>query len=193
MRKKSHTLLLLLFYLFLSSNSIRAQEEDGYEVVKRFSFRGAFSPFTFDFNSQDFFWSISGGVEEKKYQFGIRANIEFRPYYKKIQIYDPNSPIIYQYKEKKYFFSIDLDKRFFDFNLWNIHTQFFIGSRNGLLTGNYKGTRNDLNAKIIAAPMGGLAFIFNENVLLKLGYIYFRDGLANVPDHRVTIGFYALI
>lgn len=193
MRKKNYTLLVLTLHLLLSFAPIKAQEDDEFEVIKRFSFRGSFSPLTFDFNLQDFFWSFSGGIEETNYRFGARANIEFRPFYKKIQINDPNSSIIHQYHEKKYFFSIDLDKRFFDFELWNLHTQLFIGSRNGLLTGNYRGTRDDLNAKIIAAPMAGLTFLLDDNILFKVGYIYFRDGLANVPDHRATIGFYALI
>jgi len=192
MTSKKTVFALLLFVVF-GHTTITSQADEGFEVHKTFDFRPTFSPIGFDFNLNDMFWSISGGIEEKNHEFGARINFEFRPFYKKIQLQSPNSNIIRQYHEKKYFFSIDVDKRFFNFDLWSAHTQLFIGSRNGILTGNYKGTKDDLDAKFLVAPMGGITLSFQENMLIRLGYIYFKDGLVNVPNHRVTIGFYAII
>ncbi len=150
------------------------------------------APFTFDFNLNDLYWSISGGIEDVGYQWGARVNFEFRPFYKKVQVRESGT-LTRQYREKRFFFSIDLDKRFGHFELWGAHAQVFAGVKSGILTGNYRGTRDDLDASFAFAPMGGLSFNFDDNVFIKLGLIHFRDKLVNVPDGRITAGVYFVL
>jgi len=154
--------------------------------VQRTNIHGAFSILTFDFNTNDLFWSVNGGIEDVQNEWGAKLNFEFRPFEKKVQIREDNN-IIRQYKEVKYFISIDVDKRFLHFNLWGTDTQFFIGTRTGFLLGNYKGTKTNRKPTFITTPMAGICFHASENVNFKVGYIHFSDGLVNVPDSRVTL------
>jgi len=155
--------------------------------VQRTNIHGAFSVLTFDFNMDDLFWSFNGGIEDVQNEWGAKLNFEFRPFEKKVQIREDNN-IIRQYKEVKYFISIDIDKRFLHFNLWGTDTQFFAGTRTGFLLGNYKGTKSNRKPTFITTPMAGICFNFSENINFKFGYIYFSDGLVNVPDSRITLG-----
>jgi hypothetical protein len=174
--------LLILF--MLSPFTLFSQEGND---VQRANIHGALSVLTFDFNMDDLFWSFSGGIEDVQNEWGAKLNFEFRPFKKKVQIREDNN-IIRQYKEVKYFISLDVDKRFLHFNLWGTDTQFFIGTRTGFLLGNYKGTKANRKPTFITTPMTGLCFNFSEDVNFKIGYIYFSDGLVNVPDSRVTLG-----
>ena len=174
---------LAILFLFLTGN-LHSQE---YVNIDAVNIKGAFSPLTFDFNLDDFYWSISGGVEDITYEWSAKLNFEFRPFEKKVQIIETDN-VIRQYKEVKYFISIDIDKRFLNFHLWGARTQFFVGTRTGFLFGNYKGTRADDKPNFITTPMAGICFHFNENANLKLGAIYFSDGLVSVPDARATLG-----
>jgi len=174
--------LLILF--LLSSNIIFSQAGND---IQRANIRGSLSVLTFDFNFDDLFWSFSAGIEDVQNEWGAKLNFEFRPFKKKVQIREDNN-IIRQYKEVKYFISIDVDKRFLHFNLGGADTQFFIGTRTGFLLGNYKGTKANREPTFITAPMAGLCFNFSEEVNFKVGYIHISDGLVNVPDSRVTLG-----
>lgn len=169
--------------MFLSFQSFSQGGND----VQRANIHGTFSFMTFDFNLNDMFWSINGGIEDVQNEWGARLNFEFRPFEKKVQVNEDNN-IVRQYKEVKYFAAIDIDKRFLHFNLWKMDTQFFVGTKTGFLFGNYKGTQNNRKPTFITTPMAGICFNLTENINFKLGYIHFMDGLANVPDSRVTLG-----
>lgn len=169
-----------------------SEDNSTYYYNHRVDIKANISVFNFDFNFNDFYWSISGGIEDIGYQWGARLNFELRPFYKKVQLPEENN-IVRQYLEQKYFVSIDVDKRLGHLNLWDTHTQFFMGARSGILFGNYKGTQNDVAGKFIVAPMAGICFNFDDNILLKLGYIHFNEGVINVPDGKVTLGLHILI
>lgn len=138
-----------------------------------------------EFNTDDWYTGLSGGVEDIGYQWGARLGFQFRPFRKKIQVIESDN-FIRQYQERKYLIFLDLDKRFAHFGIKNAHIQFYAGARGGLLMGNYSGTKNDADNHWVAAPFAGLCANIDENVFFKLGYMYFTDHLLNVDDGRIN-------
>lgn len=141
-----------------------------------------------DFNLDDWYMGVSGGIEDVGYQWGARIGFAFRPFQKKIQVISDND-IVRQYLERKYLIFIDVDKRLGHLKLFNQHLQFYLGARGGFLMGNYAGTRNDAENVWVIAPLGGLCFNFKDNVFIKLGYNHFSDKLLNVDDGRFNLSF----
>jgi hypothetical protein len=141
-----------------------------------------------DFNLQDWYLGFSGGVEDIGYQWGAKLSFGFRPFKKSVQ-FQENDYIIRQYQEKKYFLSIDLDKRFGHFNLFGVHTQFFAGSKNGILLGTYAGTRKNPEPVWVLAPTAGICFNFDDTAFIKLGYLFMQDKLVNVDNNRMSLTF----
>ena len=137
-----------------------------------------------DFNAQDWIFGISAGVEDIGYKWGARLGFNLRPFYKKVQIKE--GTIIRQYREQKYFLSLDLDKRFLKFDIIGAEIQFFAGLRSGFLFGNYKGTREDAKAFGVLAPMCGLCYNLDDAFFVKVGYCLFSDRLNEVSDSRIT-------
>jgi hypothetical protein len=129
--------------------------------------------FNNDFNLQDWYLGASGGIEDIGYQWSAKLSFGFRPFKKSVQ-FQENDYIIRQYQEKKYFISLDLDKRFGHFNLFGVHTQFFAGSKNGILLGTYAGTRKNPEPVWVIAPTAGICFNFDDATFVKLGYLLCR-------------------
>lgn len=138
-----------------------------------------------DFNADDWYTGFSGGIEDLGYQWGVRLGFQFRPFRKKVQIIE-NASYIRQYQERKYLIFIDADKRFGHFGIKNAHIQFYGGARGGFLMGNYSGTRNDADNHWVIAPFAGVCLNKDENIYLKIGYMYFQDQLLNVDDGRIN-------
>lgn len=187
-----YTVKKITFIFFLLVSTIKGQDSLKSIYNQGFDIRTDICFLSIDFNTNDFYWSFSGGIEDVGYQWGARLNFDLRPFYKKVQTPIENY-ITRQYKEQKYFLSIDLDKRLGHLNLWNTHTQFFIGSKNGLLWGDYKGTKNDFKSRFLVAPMGGICFNFDDMILLKIGYLYFDEGNTYVPNGKITLGVHFVI
>ncbi len=155
---------------------------------------GKFNPcasisiFNNTFNSKDYYYGFSMGIEDLGYEWGARFNFQFRPFFKRTLIQDsPN--LIRQYREKKYFISVDLDKRFLNLDFSGVKTQLFIGTQVGFLLGNYRATRISAPALFNVVPVGGVSFNFKYNNFLKIGYCYLRDNLIEVPDGKVVVNF----
>lgn len=142
--------------------------------------------FNNDFNLDDWYMGVSGGIEDLGYQWGARIGFAFRPFRKKIQVIGEND-IIRQYHERKYLIFIDVDKRLGHLKLFNQHLQFYLGARGGFLMGNYAGTKQDADNVWVIAPIGGLCFNFKEQAFLKIGYNHFSDKLLNVDDGRINL------
>ena len=174
---KKATLILLLLTMFNG----HAQEDERVSL-----WRASFSPVELTFNLYDFYYGFSAGVDHKSRMYGARLNFQFRPAYKKVQIQESETTIR-QYEEKKYFTSIDLDKRMGRIELFGMETNFFAGAKLGMLTSNYKGTKIDAPTVWIAAPFAGLCLNMNSSSLLKGGYIYMKDDLVNVPEGKLYL------
>ena len=168
------------------------EEEEIFEYNMRMMIHPTLSPLKFNFNFSDLYLGISTGIEDIGFQWGARLNFEFRPFYKKVSVSESQF-VTRQYREKKYFLSLDLDKRFGHYNVWGEHLQFFVGAKTGFLMGNYKGTRNDAENHLVIGPMAGACINVEERVLVKLGYLYFDDRLINVPNHRVIYALQIII
>ncbi|MFT7158586.1 MAG: hypothetical protein ACI8Q1_003619 [Parvicella sp.] len=177
--------IILFCFTFYLSGITLAQDADevriynnGLDIVPTLSLNN-------DFNLQDWYTGISGGIEDLSYQWGARLGFNFRPFRKRIQVLEDNN-IIRQYHERKYFLSLDLDKRLGHIAIKNQHLQFYVGVKSGLLMGNYAGTRNDADAHFVAAPVAGACLNVGDTFFLKLGFNYFQDRLFNVDDGRIN-------
>jgi hypothetical protein len=145
-----------------------------------------------DFNLQDWYLGASGGIEDIGYQWGAKLSLGFRPFRKKIQLEEPNN-IIRQYRERKVFLSLDIDKRLGHFDLFGVHTQFYFGSKNGVLFGNYSGTKRNAEPVWVIAPFGGICFNFDDVTFIKIGYMFLNDKLYNVDNNRISFTYTFLL
>lgn len=173
------TFCLLVFTISRGQNEWKSTYNQSLDIQPSFALNN-------DFNTDDWYTGVSGGIEDKGYQWGVRLGFEFRPFRKKIQIAESNN-YVKQYLERKYFIHLDLDKRFGHFGIGKAHLQFYAGVRSGFLMGNYSGTRNDAENHWVASPFAGVCLNSNDAIYLKLGYQYFNDHLLNVDDGRVNI------
>ena len=94
-----------LFIGVVLSLSFYAQEEQP-TYNQDFNLCASLSIFNNTFNFNDYYYGFSMGVEDLGYQWGARFNFQFRPFYKRVQIQETDF-LIRQYREKKYFISIN--------------------------------------------------------------------------------------
>jgi len=175
-------LTIILFTLFLGYS----QQNEEPITVKKFNPVSSISIFNNTFNLNDYYYGFSMGVEDLGFEWGARFNFQFRPFFKRTLIQE-NSTTIRQYREKKYFISLDFDKRFFHFDLAGTQAQLFVGTQLGVLLGNYRATRISSKALFNVVPIGGLSFLLKDNTFLKIGFCYFKDDLIEVPDGKIVI------
>jgi len=142
-------------------------------------------------NLQDIYIDFGAGAFEHTSKLGAQLNFAFRPYYKKVQLYEePN--IIRQWKEKKYCLSLDIYKRLLEFDLAKINSSFLLGAKTGYLFGDYRGTRLRPKAGMTFNPFVGVSFDLN-GISLDLAYLYFSDRLASVPNGRLMLSFNVIL
>lgn len=175
---------IIILTIFLSKITFGQVNENGssprkIEIVPTFSINN-------DFNLQDYMVGMSAGIEDLGFEWGARIGFNLRPFYKKVQVKSDNN-IVRQYREQKYFISLDLDKRFLHFDVLGQQLQFFAGVRTGLLLGNYNGTDIESDKFFVVAPFGGLCLNFNDVGYLKLGYMQFNDHLTSVSDSKIIL------
>ncbi len=177
--KKFLIILFILIYTFNIGQTSFDNNKRGFQPA------AALSIFNNTFNLKDYYYGFSLGMEDLGYEWGARFNFQFRPFYKRTQI-QVNDQLITQYREKKYFVSIDLDKRFFHFDLDDVHTQFFLGTQVGFLLGKYRGTRANAETLFNIVPVGGVCFNLKNEVFFKAGLCYLRDNLLEVSDVKAV-------
>jgi len=176
---------LLIVVFFVCSVSTFSQDFST-KSLKKFNPATSISIFNNTFNTKDYYWGFSMGVEDLGFQWGARFNFQFRPFFKRTLVRE-SSTVIRQFREKKYFISFDFDKRFGNFDLGNVQTQLFIGTQCGVLLGNYRAARSSADAIFNLVPIAGLSFNLGDDTFLKIGFCYFRDKLIEVPDGKVSI------
>lgn len=183
--------LPLIFLQLYFSNLYISQENNKSTYNNGFNFNPLFT-INNDFNLQDWYLGASGGVEDISYQWGAKLSVGFRPFRKKIQL-EENDNIIRQYRERKTFISLDLDKRLGHLDLFGLHTQFYIGCKNGVLLGNYSGTKRNAEPVWVIAPFAGFCFNFDDKTFIKFGYLFMNDKLYNVDNNRISLTFSFLL
>jgi hypothetical protein len=174
---------LIGLILVLTCLHASAQEEKTYEPI---DFVTTFN-LGIHANLNDFYVDFGGGIEEARTKIGAQFNFAFRPFYKKVQI-NESANVIRQWKEKKFFLSIDLYKRFLPFELGLMPASFIGGVKTGYLFGNYRGTKQKPHAGITLSPFLGISFDL-DGIYLQASYLYFNDKLASVPDGRLMLSF----
>ncbi len=137
----------------------------------------------FHANPNDFYVDFGAGAEETNSRIGASVNFAFRPYYKKVQTAEATN-IIRQWKEKKFFISLDTYKRILSVPLGTGEASFALGAKTGYLFGDYKGTKQRPQAGFTVNPFGGFTW-FVDGVYLQLSYLHFTDRLDSVPDSRL--------
>ncbi len=167
-----------IFLFLILSKGLQAQ-------LKPLDIKPSFSLVN-DINIQDWYFGFSAGIEDMNNEWGVRLGFNFRPFRKYVQIQE-NDFLIRQYREKKYYLYLDLDKRFIHFPIGSADVQFFAGIRPGYLFGDYSGTRNDATPYWLIAPMGGVSAKFGNSFYLKTAYIHMSDRLINVSDGRISL------
>lgn len=176
---------LCLCILFGTSNmaqeTTKSNYNQGVDFVPIFSINN-------DFNLQDWYLGVSGGIEDIGYQWGAKLSVGMRPFRKKIQL-DEGNNVIRQYQERKTFISLDLDKRLGHLDIFGLHTQFFVGSKNGVLLGGYSGTTRNAETVWTIAPFGGICFNMDDSIFIKAGYMFLNDKLVNVDNNRISLTF----
>ena len=152
-----------------------------FENNKRIELQTAVSFCNNTFTYNDYYYGWSMGIEDVGFKWGARFNFQLRPFFKRSQIRESET-IIRQYRERKYFVSIDIDKRLFNWEIGEIDGQLFLGTQIGFLLGDYKGTRNNAAKVFNTAPVFGFCLDFNDGLMIKLGAVYLKDNLLEVPD-----------
>lgn len=171
-------LLILFSFPFFSQSDFSAK--------RSFKPVTALSIFNNTFNSKDYYYGLSMGMEDLGYEWGVRFNFQFRPFYKRTQV-QLTDYLITQYREKKFFVSVDIDKRFLNFYMNKIKMQFFVGSQFGILLGKYRGTRANAATLFNIAPLGGVSLNYKNEIFVKAGICYLQDNLLEVPDFKAVL------
>lgn len=135
------------------------------------------------FNLDDFYVGFGVGLEDTGYDYTASFNVGFRPYFKQV-LMDQGQNIFYQYHEKTFLLSIDLEKRFYFLeyageNRIGIYT----GGKFGYFFGNYRGVSENLTKKFLISPGAGLSWEF-KNARINLGYLYL-NGSEGVVPHKI--------
>lgn len=139
------------------------------------------------FNLKDFFVGFGAGTEEVNNDWGASVNVDFRPYFKKVLV--EQSPNFYnQYREKLFFLSLDLNKKFYFLKFMDKENQIglYIEGRFGYLFGNYRGVSSSPNDKFMIVPSGGVVATVDP-VSFYLGYLYFNTG-SDARNNMINLG-----
>lgn len=141
------------------------------------------------FNLDDVFIGFGIGTDDANNDWGASINFDFRPYFKKVSIEDsPN--FYYQYREKLFFLSIDLNKKFYFLKFAQNEGQLglYAEGRFGYLFGNYRGVSRGPENKFMIVPAGGIIYD-QKPVSIYLGYLYFNSG-SDAGNNMINLGLH---
>ncbi|MDX1653425.1 MAG: hypothetical protein R3277_13085 [Brumimicrobium sp.] len=134
------------------------------------------------FSAEDIFVSFGMGMDDLGWDYSASLNFGFRPYFKKVLIKEAEA-LYYQFREKLYFLSIDLEKRFFFLEYegekkLGIYTQ----GKFGYLFGDYRGYSGGVNSRFLISPSAGAVWQA-KNVRIGLGYLHLETSDQSSPNH----------
>ena len=170
---------ILMPIIFLFSLIGYAQDSEERLVVPTMNFG-------FHANLKDFYVDLGGGAEETSTRIGAQLNFAWRPFYKKVQIHE-SANVIRQWREKKFFISLDVYKRLLRFGMGpKTEAHFILGAKTGYLFGDYKGTKQRPEAGITINPFGGVGFDLN-GAYVAVQMLVFNDKLDSVQNQRLMV------
>lgn len=138
------------------------------------------------FNHEEFLFDFGLGLEELGSDFSATANVSFRPSYKDTKV-KQSDHLYYLYKQKSFFFSLDLEKRFYFLVInGNQKLGIYAMAKAGYYHSKYKGISEGLNDRFMISPGAGVSWQFNKNGRLSLGYLYFNQR-SRVEPHTIQL------
>jgi hypothetical protein len=169
-----------LSILFVLLSFFAKAQKDDYNL--HFGWAPAFHAETV-FNFNDIYIGFGAGVENYDINAGVRLNFSFRPYYKKIQTEEEDG-FIYQWREKRMFVSLDLDKRIGRFNLMGAESNGWVALRTAYMFGDYAGTKKGTEEYITLSPIIGICTNVDQSVYFKFGYAFLNDKTPAIPNSK---------
>lgn len=141
------------------------------------------------FNFNDIFVGFGLGTDDVNNDWGASVNVDFRPYFKKVRV-EENDNLFYQYREKLFFLSLDLTKKFYFLKFNNNDGQLgvYVEGRFGYLFGNYRGVSKSPNDKFMIAPAAGFTYDI-DFIGFYLGYLNFNSG-SDASNHMINLGMH---
>lgn len=137
------------------------------------------------FNTNDFLFDFGIGLDDRGWDYSAMFNVGFRPFIKKIRVEGENNQL-FQYREKVYFVSVDLEKRFQFFNFGDRkELGIYISSKLGYFFGNYRGVSEYPHNRWMMAPATGLS-IQLKDAILSLGYMNFNN-VSNESNNMIQL------
>ncbi len=142
-------------------------------------------------NGEDIYGDLGVELNSHSKGLGLTGGFSFRPGYKKV-IAEKEGQSQYQYFEQKFLASFGLEKRIWLPFVLKGHARRALGGylrlQGGYQWGNYRGTKKGVTPGFVLLPEAGITYRFQNHTLVRVGYVYFDDGLASVGDHRIALG-----
>lgn len=136
------------------------------------------------FNTNDVLFDFGVGIDDRGWDYSAMLNVGFRPYIKKIRVENDNQ--LFQYRERIYFISLDLEKRFQFFNFGDRReVGMYVSSKFGYFFGSYRGVSDYPNNKWMIVPASGLS-VQLKHAIFSLGYMNFNNE-SNSTNHMVQL------
>lgn len=174
--------LLVLFIAVTGISGLRAQGGQ-----KSFSPAGTLGLRT-QWNFDDFFMGVEGGVTVPDYKTSLLAGFDFRLGPKRVVIQE-TPDLFYIYRERRYMLSLTAEQRFSVLELGGeTSLEPYVRLGAGLTFGDFRGTTQKPYNDLVLLPGGGLAFNFGDDFVARLGYQYLQTQTESIPPHRVLIG-----
>lgn len=177
-------LLPILAFMFLYSPMACAQLEGSSESNPPLGISFSFEQMA---HLQDYYLKMGLGLEDPTYHWSAHMGFAFRPFYKKVVLKKGDFQY-HQFLEKRFFLSLDLEKRFYFIKFDWSRLGPYAALQGGLVFADYTGTREGPPAFWTVSPQIGAAWHLKNVLLLKAGYQYFNDGLDDVRDFRFNLG-----
>ena len=139
-----------------------------------------------DFNFTDYMNGFQGSLMDNKYGIGFTGSFGFRPMANRVLIPD-TANVSYQYWERRYYFSLGIDKKF-DLISDNIKsTGPYLGVSEILTFGGYRGSDKNPPTKYITVPVIGWYYSSNA-IKTWLGYQYLNYKTPEIKPWRISLG-----
>lgn len=137
------------------------------------------------FHANDFYFSFGLGLEDTGFDYTASFNVGFRPYLKKV-LKEKEKNLYYQYQEKTFLISIDIEKRFY-FLEYKGENRLGVygGGKFGYFFGTYRGISENLLSKFLIAPGTGISWEL-KNARLNLGYLLLQ-GSDKLSPHMINL------
>lgn len=136
------------------------------------------------FNGNDILLDLGIGLDDRGWDYSAMFNVGFRPFIKKIRVEENNQ--LFQYREKVYFISLDLEKRFHFFNIGDRReVGAYVSSKFGYFFGNYRGVSTYPNDRWMMVPATGLS-VQLKHTIISLGYMNFNNK-SNESNHMIQL------